>query len=316
MIETTLVRDNPMIDPQLHIWGWEIPVYLFLGGLTAGLMIMSALLSLRAAREERSRALRWLPFAGPALLSLGMLALFLDLAYPLHVLRFYAAFMPASPMSWGSWILIAVYPATLLAGLAGLTADEVARLAAWRPVAALRLGGLLRGVAALAGRHERAVMTANVALGIGLAVYTGILLSTLGGARAAWSSALLGPIFLVSGASTGAALMMLFPLREAEHHALTRWDMGAIGAEVALLVLFFVGLVSGGTVSQGAASLFLGGAFTAPFWALVVVAGLLAPLVLEAIEVRRGLRATVMAPVLVLAGGFALRWILVSAGQV
>ena len=33
MIELTTTRHNPLIDPSLHVWGWEIPVYLFLGGL-------------------------------------------------------------------------------------------------------------------------------------------------------------------------------------------------------------------------------------------------------------------------------------------
>ena len=30
-------RASNLIDPQLRIWGWEIPVYLFLGGMVAGL---------------------------------------------------------------------------------------------------------------------------------------------------------------------------------------------------------------------------------------------------------------------------------------
>jgi protein NrfD len=28
-------RMNPHIDPTLGFWGWEIPLYLFLGGLAA-----------------------------------------------------------------------------------------------------------------------------------------------------------------------------------------------------------------------------------------------------------------------------------------
>ena len=33
MLEIVSTRHNPLIDPSLHVWGWEIPVYLFLGGL-------------------------------------------------------------------------------------------------------------------------------------------------------------------------------------------------------------------------------------------------------------------------------------------
>ena len=39
MIEFTSTRANLLVDPFLHVWGWEIPVYLFLGGLAAGLLI-------------------------------------------------------------------------------------------------------------------------------------------------------------------------------------------------------------------------------------------------------------------------------------
>ena len=100
MSELEVARHNIGIDPQLHVWGWEIPVYLFLGGMAAGVMILTSLLALRS--EERSHASRWLAFAPAILVSLGMGALFLDIDFKLHVLRFYAAFRWTSPMSWGA----------------------------------------------------------------------------------------------------------------------------------------------------------------------------------------------------------------------
>ncbi len=104
-----------------------MPVYLFLGGLTAGMIISTTLLSWRFPMR-RSRWVRWLPFVAPVLLSVGMFALFLDLEYKLHVFRFYTTFQWTSPMSWGSWILILIYPAVLLTGLTSLTEKEVERL--------------------------------------------------------------------------------------------------------------------------------------------------------------------------------------------
>ncbi len=312
MTELELNRASNLIDPHLSIWGWEIPVYLFLGGLTAGVMILGALLGLRVPAGERSRAARWLPFAAPLLISLGMLALFLDLGFKAHVYRFYLAFRPSSPMSWGAWILIAVYPASILLGLIGLDEAELARVSSWAPLRPL--GGLLRWARGLGLRHERGLRVTNVALGVGLGAYTGILLGTLG-ARAAWSSSLLGPLFLVSGVSTGAALMMLFKVSHGEHALLRRWDLAAIGVELGLLGLFFLGLLTGGAAGQGAAQLFLGGRFTAAFWALVVIAGLVVPLLLELFEGRLRLHPTRLAPALLLLGGLSLRWILVLAGQ-
>ena len=48
MLEEVLVtaRYNHKIDPVLGIWSWEIPTYLFLGGLTAGIMFFAAALVL------------------------------------------------------------------------------------------------------------------------------------------------------------------------------------------------------------------------------------------------------------------------------
>ena len=167
----------------------------------------------------------------------------------------------------------------------------------------------------LAAGHRQGLQTANLILGIGLGVYTGILLGTLG-ARAAWNSALLGPLFLVSGMSTGAALMMLFPLDHEEHTWLQRWDMGAIVLEGVLLFLFVVTLFTGGgQAGKEAAGMLLGGPYTAPFWALVVIAGLAVPLVMELAESVRKLSPTRMAPVFILIGGLGLRWIIVLAGQ-
>ena len=308
MIELDVARHNPLLDPRLQAWGWEIPVYLFLGGMAAGVMVLTTLLLARPG--QRSPALRWLPFVAPALVTVGMLALFLDVEHKLFVWRFYLAFRWSSPMSWGAWILLLVYPVSLLVALAALDEGQ----AEWLAARLGRLGPPVRGARGLALRHAAGLRVANVAVGAGLGLYTGVLLSTLA-ARALWSSTVLGPVFLASGLSTGAALLMLFPVNPEERHLLARWDLWAIGVEAVLLLLFLVGLASGTAAGQSAAGLLLGGPFTAAFWLLVVGAGLTLPALIELLEGRRLLRATVAAPALVLVGGLALRWILVSAGQ-
>jgi formate-dependent nitrite reductase membrane component NrfD len=308
MIETEMIRTSHLIDPQMHIWGWEIAVYLFLGGITAGLMILSALGTQRF-RAERSRALRWAPFLAIALLSVGMGALLLDLESKLHVFRFYLSFRLTSPMSWGSWILLAIYPAALLFGIAQLTDREWNALSGRlsRRRALDRLRGWSR-------RTERALAFWNVGLGLALGTYTGVLLGTLG-ARALWSSPLLGPLFLASGLSSAAALLLITPLAREEHAWAMRWDVAAIGVEAALLLLYFTGLFAGGTSTRAAAGLLFGGAYTAVFWSLVVIAGLAIPLTMEALEGKSRFAPTVAGPALVLIGGLSLRWILVAAGQ-
>src|SRR5512139_3712358 len=111
MRELTSTRTNPMIDPTLHVWGWEIPVYLFLGGLVAGMMVISGYLLLSGRWKNARSASFALPGLSLVLLSLGMFALFLDLEHKPFVWRLYTTFEPLSPMSWGAWILVLVYPA-------------------------------------------------------------------------------------------------------------------------------------------------------------------------------------------------------------
>lgn len=333
MREIDLFRNNHLIDPALHIWGWEVPVYLFLGGLTAGLMIITALLGRRAPAPTQSPWLRYLPFAAPVLLSAGMFALFLDLEYKAHVFRFYTAFRITSPMSWGAWILLLIYPATILLGLSRLSGGRAVGGRASGPTSDAgpasaeprlmnlinRLREVTRFDAIVAWtkdhRRTRIIEWSNVILGVALGGYTGVLLGTLG-ARALWSSALLGPLFLVSGFSTGAALILLLPLRHHEHTIVRNWDLMAIAAEIVLIVLFIVGLITnGGAAGREAASLLLGGNFTAVFWTLVVGAGLIVPFFIESWEASRRVPATIIAPSLILIGGFMLRYILVAAGQ-
>ena len=311
MTEIDVARHSLQIDPVLHVWGWEIPVYLFLGGMAAGTMILSALLALR--KGERSPAARWLAFAAPVLISVGMGALFLDLSHKLFVWRFYLALRWTSPMSWGAWILVVAYPVTLLFGLASLSEAQFEGVMGKCRVAAV--GRAVRRARAFALVQARRLAWWNLGTGVALGVYTGILLSTLG-ARALWNSALLGPLFLVSGLSTGAALLMLFRVNDDERHFLVRWDVLAIGIEFALILLFLVGLTTSSAAGREAAGLLLGGPYTAQFWTLVVIGGLLVPALLETLESKLHYRVTAMAPLLVLAGGFALRWIFVAAGQV
>lgn len=312
LVEIVHGRSNPDIDPTLHVWGWEVPVYLFLGGLVAGLMIIVPLLEMKTGRISRAKNVRLMPMIAIVLISLGMGALFLDLAYKLHVWRFYLTFEPTSPMSWGAWILVGVYPVLGLLALGGFDEEDRARFGF-----GTQAMGLMAMVRKLAdwSHDNRAVMRGlSIAFGIGLGTYTGLLLGTLS-ARLLWSSALLGPLFMVSGFSTGAALLLLAKPDGEEQHLVSRWDAIAIAVELCLLVVMLLAFVSGGTAQRAAAEPLLGGDYTPQFWALVVVAGLLAPLALELVELRRHAKPTFTAPALVLIGGFALRAILVAAGQ-
>lgn len=309
MQETTTTRVNALIDPSLHIWHYEVPVYLFLGGLVAGLMVIAGLWMLRDPDSPRSRALQFLPWAVPVLISVGMLFLWLDLENPFNAFRFYFTFELTSPMSWGSWILLGVYPASILLAWASTPADIRDR---WH-ARLERIPGLGRLDAWVSG-HVAALAGLNVALGAALGVYTGVLLGTMA-ARPLWNSAILGPLFLVSGLSTGAAFMMLYRLERREKELLSRVDMGLITVELLLIALWMIGLAAGGAASRAGLHTIMGGPYTAAFWTLVVALGLLTPLIGEWIEHKHSAVPARLTATLVLIGGLALRWIIVYAGQ-
>lgn len=290
---------------------WQIPVYLFLGGIVAGLMILSGVKAIRktsAAKSENFRLLSWLV---PVVLSAGMLALFLDITNKLNVLRFYFAFKPEAPMSWGSWILVLVYPVSILFALSELPRkwkDKLGKSTLGKRVSELADWAKKESV-------KKLLSWGSILLGISMGIYTGILLSNFN-STPLWNSAILGPLFLTSGLSTGAAFMLLFGISEEERKELGRLDLIFIAVEIALITLFIISLTNGREAQQDAVSYLVGGEFTAAFWSLVVIAGLIVPLVLELFEAAGRNHSRWLAPSLVLVGGLALRWVLVFAGQI
>ena len=305
MTEITTTRMNHLVDPSLHVWAWQIPVYLYLGGMVAGIMAIAGWFLLTGRNRRADSVSYLLPGLGIVLLSAGMLALFLDLEHKLYVWRLYLTFEWRSPMSWGAWILVAVYPALIAAILLHPPAWLVARAPALRPLAARLVANekLVHGVA-----------SANLVLGGMLGIYTGVLLSSLA-ARPAWNSALLGPLFLASGLSSAAALVHMVAREREESEVLARADNRFLQAELVIIALFLIGLATSTSAHKAAAALFFGGPYTALFWVGVVGAGIVAPLFVQMLAVSHRVRHTAVAPLLVLAGGLLLRFVMVSAGQ-
>jgi formate-dependent nitrite reductase membrane component NrfD len=338
MLELTTTRHNPLIDPALHVWGWEIPVYLFLGGMVAGMMVFAGIAMLKTAKGEDPRNFFSLqtPLLAFMLLNVGMLALLLDLAHPLYVWAIYITFMPASPMAWGSWVLLAVYAILLVSALVRLPE-------AW-PWIGHALPVTQRASDWFVGMPKRLVALGwiNIVFGIAVGVYTGILLNTMV-ARPLWNTAVLPVLFLVSGLSAAAAALHLAakvfgqrpapqgmlagaiaalgqplgPQPPAAHTAvsLQRADVGLLALELVLVFLLLVGLVTSSASHGAAAQLLFAGKHAAIFWGGVVLAGIVVPLALQLLELSKRIRHTVVPALLVLAGGFALRWVLVNAGQ-
>lgn len=305
MHEIFTTRNNPHVDPFMTMWGWEIPVYLFLGGMVAGMMIIAGYFLFSGRHKESNCSCYSIPLTSLILLSVGMFALFLDLAHKPYVWRLYTTFQVTSPMSWGAWILILVYPA--------LIANILIRPPSWMTQRFPKLSD----VAGKLQAHPvfiKNVGIANMILGMMLGAYTGVLLSTMA-SRPLWNSSLLWVLFLVSGLSTAAAYVHLIAKNKAESELLAKADNGFLVVELFVFVMLFLGLMSSARPHIEAAQLLLTGIYAPAFWVFVIGLGIVIPLGLQLLAVNHKIRHTPIAPIMVIIGGLILRFIVVSAGQ-
>jgi formate-dependent nitrite reductase membrane component NrfD len=282
-------------DPE---WHGFIIAYFYLGGIAAGAYAMASLVALFGTEEDRrsTRAAYYLAF--PLVSSCGIL-LIIDLGRPerfYHMLIKSNTWTPMlkwwSPMSIGSWGLSAFGGFSFASFLGVLAEDGRFGLGRWSDWACALGRGWFAKIFQLGGSLA----------GFFLGAYTGTLLSASNQpiwADSTWISAL----FLASAASTGiAATLLLAPWLgerpdEGAIHRLERLDRFAIVLEITMIAVFAASL---GRFWRTAFLQWPG--ILVPVFVLPV--GLLGPLALHRIG---GRRATLVAPVLVLVGGLALR---------
>jgi len=299
-------RHIPNIDPYLHIWHWQIPVYLFLGGLAAGILFFAALYTILGKEKEMPTTVKWATFLVPVALVLGLFALFLDLKHQLFFWRLYTTVRIESPMSWGAWVLMLITPLSMV--WVATYIKELIPNWDWK-------FEILKKFEKLAIEYRTSMAWVLLILSVILGIYTGILLSAFN-ARPLWNTSILGPLFLVSGMSTGAATIMWMSKDHFERTLMSKIDLILIGIELFFIVHLFMGFMASSEVQIQAADLFLGGQFTVSFWVFVVLLGLVFPAVLEILELR-GYKIPVAIPAfLILFGGLMFRFIMVEAGQI
>lgn len=298
-------RNNPLIDPTLNIWHWQIPLYLFLGGLAAGILFFAALYKIMGKEDKYPTAVKIAPLIVPVLLVLGLLALFLDLKHKPFFWQLYTTIRLQSPMSWGAWTLMAITPLSFI--YAAINIKEVFPKWDWKYQWIKDFEGLCQ-------KYIIPISWAIIIYAVILGVYTGILFSAFN-ARPLWNTSILGPLFLASGLSTGAATIMLLSKNPIERKLFAQIDLLMIAIELFLIVHMFMGFLASTQVQIDAANLFLGGPYTALFWIFVVSLGLVLPAVLEILELRKFHIPIVLTASLILFGGIMLRFIIAYAGQ-
>ena len=97
--------------------------------------------------------------------------------------------------------------------------------------------------------------------------------------------------------------------------ALIRADLAFLAIELVLIGLLVVNLQTSSASHAVAATLIVSGPYAWAFWGVIVALGILVPMALQGLELGHRIPHTVVPALLVLVGGFALRWVMVNAGQ-
>lgn len=305
------------------LWGLPVIGYLFLAGVGAGALTVSASVFLRGGGGGFGGAhfdvARYGALIAPLPVIIGCALLVLELGQPFRFMNLYKV-ANLSPMSVGTWLLTFFIAVSLVYALTFVPRD--ARRGDW-------MDPIRTGLAWIC-----------VPLGILTAVYTGVLLGAMP-ARPFWNSPILALLFLMSSLSTGVAAILfarnlvrrraLDPEGERQFHEsgylLTASDLLLIGFELMVIFLFLMfSYLTVGRVQEATAVILFGGALATDFWLWVVLIGLLIPALVEMFFVIPRLvyhkhfavpwAVELVVPAAILLGGFMLRYVVVIAGQI
>ncbi len=316
-------RDIHGLYPHVHIWGGPIAIYLFLGGLAAGILLFATLYYLKGKENEMPFTVKIAPIFTFWIVILGLLLLVYDLHHPLYVLELFTSFRIESPMSWGAWtlavvsVLSLIWPLSYIDDIEAYLHERGWQKLDWatRMVKTWEHKWIIpRFVIMNFRKYRKPIAYLLLFLSIILGIYTGILLSAFN-AHPLWNNSILGPLFLTSGVSTGSAFVMWLSNNKKERKLMSTIDMALIAIELFFIIHMIMGMQAGPEAYKQAAHLFLGGEFTVIFWVIFVGFGLILPFILEGLELGGKHIPPALPAILVLIGGLLFRIIMVAAGQ-
>lgn len=303
-----------------QIWTWWFAVYLYTGGLGSAVVTVTFLTDMYL-KTHRNLVL-WGAGTGFVLLSLGSAMLFVHLLDHLAVIHvFNPLAMFNQPMAWIAWGTQFIIWMMILALLYAIPSARVTPLLQKTPV----LGKLLElplvvKLSNFVEKHRKLFGWLAAATGIGVAVYTGLLLQSFP-AVALWANPGVVVLFTVSAFSTAMAFLLLIMYTVIKNDAdkdirvlYERSDLMLIGAEMLIILSFFFYLQRGPESALRSWEIL----FTDLGWLIGFIGlGLIVPFFLELKGVIKGWTShapIIAASVFVLVGGYLLRHYFMYAG--
>jgi len=290
---------------------WAVPVALdlFLAAMGAGAFMLAVMADLAGGRRYRRISTAGALLA-PGLAIIGLVLLIVDLGVPWRFWEMilkrgetgglespYLMFKFSSSMSIGTWIMTFFIILALI--------YIVATILAWP----FRWGGTVKKIVGILGLPFALLVT----------IYTGVLLSAT--TNPLWNTPWLPPVFVASGLTTGAALLIfvlallqirrgLGVVEDEQIPRLEKLNSRIMIFQLVALVLFIVfGITSKAMISV------IGLGYGVLWWVCVVGLGLIVPLVFGFRGKPRLAGCSLVSSGLVLVGGFLLRYVILFAGQ-
>lgn len=285
------------IIPQ-EAFGLNIAIYFYLTGLSAGSFILSTLaygFGISMFKPLGKIGVVMATF----LLILAPAFLLIHLGAPLRFWHLFVYLNPASPITWGTFLLI-LYP----------------------------INCIIYGYFMFRNKSKQTRIFAFIGIPLAILVhgYTGFIVA-VGKARALWNTALMPVLFLVSAIVSGIALVIIVYLVVYGIFSRTRKPdmklvekLAVIMAWTIVLDLFMVGsdlivLAVSHSEAQEALRILIRGSFFIPFVIIENLLGKIIPFFLLVIPRFRNIVTIILASILVIVGIFFMRYVVVVGGE-
>lgn len=284
--------------------GILLAIYFYLTGLSAGSFVISVISTIGGKIEYKPIGKIGAVMA-PLLLMVAPINLVIDLEQPLRSWHLFVYMSPTSPITYGSFLLTA-YP----------------------------ISGIIYAFYVFTNNQRMSRIFGIIGIPLALAThgYTGFILA-LGKGRALWSTALMPTLFIVSAMVSGIALVIVVAAirnifftkgKTAEDIAkdrklilgLGKYMGASIGVDLFLVSNDIIVLLTSKEEEYHVAKLILQGDFSTLFLGVEIILGSIIPLLIVFLpRTGRSLKWVVGASILTLIGIFAMRVVVVIAGQ-